>query len=200
MPIEAIGTNTPLIKRKGNLIRVAKSIMFDGLSAGGADINVPKAEKQKAAIILPATKEKLTIPPPKSMIITSKIKALIKRPNIAEAIMSPRIIAQRGIGEDTNLSKVFILVSQGAITGVMAETVKKSAIPKRPGIRKSKDKSLLKKKAINKNKRSVPKALYFFFFKTASESNALKEPKSKKNIVFNVFWPVSYTHLTLPTN
>ena len=65
-------------------------------------------------------------------------------------MISPSIMAQREIGHETNLSNVFILVSQGAITGVIAETAKKSAIPKRLGIRKSKDASLLKENEINK--------------------------------------------------
>jgi hypothetical protein len=134
----------------GNLIKVEISIIFEGLSAGGAEIKVPKAEKQKAAIIIPTIKGRLIISMPKRIIPAKRTKKVIKRPKITEATISPKIIAHREIGDDASLSKVFILVSQGAITGVMAETEKKSAIPKRPGIRKSKDASLLKENAINK--------------------------------------------------
>ncbi len=55
------------------------------------------------------------------------------------------------MGEDTNLSKVFILVSQGAMTGVMAETAKNKPIPNNPGIKNSIETSRLTEKEINKN-------------------------------------------------
>lgn len=129
---------------------MAKSIMSEGLSAGRAEIKVPKAEKQKAAIMVPRTKGKLIISPPNKITLAKIIKKVIKRPNRTEATISPKMMAQREMGEDTNLSNVFILVSQGAITGVIAETAKKRAIPSRPGIRKFKDIFLLKEKEINK--------------------------------------------------
>lgn len=145
-----MGTNTPLMKIRGNLIRVAKSIISEGLSVGEAEIKIPKVEKQKAAITIPIIKDKLIISDPIRMKLIKRIKELIKRPKITEAIISPKIIAQREIGEEINLSKVLIFVSQGAMTGVMAETEKKRAIPKRPGIKKSKGALLLKEKEINK--------------------------------------------------
>ncbi len=145
-----MGTNTPLMKIRGNLIRVAKSIISEGLSVGEAEIKVPKVEKQKAAITIPMTKDRLIIPGPIRMRLIKRTKELIKRPKITEAIISPKIIAQREIGDDINLSKVFIFVSQGAITGVMAETEKKRAMPRRPGIKKSKGISLLKENETNK--------------------------------------------------
>lgn len=149
-PISVIGTNTPLMKISGNLIKVAKSIISDGLSAGGEEITVPKAEKQKAAIMVPKIREKLIISVPKRMTPTKITKKEIKSPNKAEAKISPNIIAHREIGEETNLSNVLILVSHGAITGVIAETVKKSAIPNKPGVKKSKDISLLNENDINR--------------------------------------------------
>ncbi len=129
---------------------MATSIIFEGLSVGEAEIKIPRAEKQKAAIKVPRIKEKLIISPPNIKTLIKTTKKVIKRPNKTEAIISPKIIAQREMGEDTNLSNVFILVSQGAITGVMAETAKKRAMPINPGIRKSKDISLLKEKETNK--------------------------------------------------
>lgn len=117
---------------------------------GEAEIKVPRAEKQKAAIKVPRIKEKLIISPPNRITLAKIIKEVIKRPNRTEATISPKIIAQREIGEETNLSKVFILVSQGAITGVMAETAKKRAIPINPEIRKLKGASLLNEKEINR--------------------------------------------------
>jgi hypothetical protein len=150
LPISVIGTNTPLIKIRGNLIRVAKSITSEGLSVTGAEIKIPKVEKQKAAIMVPRTKEKLIISPPNKITPAKIIKEVTKRPNRTEATISPKMMAQREIGEDTNLSRVFILVSQGAITGVIAETAEKRAIPSKPEIIKSKDTFLLKKKEIKR--------------------------------------------------
>ena len=138
------------MKIRGNFIKVAKSIMFDGLSAGGAEIRVPKAEKQKAAIMTPKTKGMLMISPPSRMIPAKKTKDIMISPKITEATISPKIIAQRLIGEDISLSKVFIFVSQGAITGVMAETAKNKAIPKSPGNKNSTDISLFNENATNK--------------------------------------------------
>jgi hypothetical protein len=145
-----MGTKTPLIKMRGNLIKVAKSMISEGLSVGEAEIKVPKAEKLKAAITIPIIKGRLIISGPIRTQLIKMIKELIKIPKITEAKISPKIIAQSEIGDETSLSKVLIFVSQGAITGVMAETEKKRAMPKRPGIRKSKGAFLLKEKEINK--------------------------------------------------
>jgi len=82
--------------------------------------------------------------------LTKIIKDIIKSPKNTDANKSPKIIAHKEIGEETNLSRVFILVSQGVITGVIAETEKNKAIPNKPGIRKSTDISRLKEKEINK--------------------------------------------------
>jgi len=138
------------MKINGNLIKEAMSIISEGLSAGRAEINVPKLEKQKAAIRVPKIKEKFIIPPPNKKTAVKKIKKTTKSPNKTDATMSPKIMAQRETGEDTNLSNVLILASQGVITGVMAETAKKRAIPSKPGMRKSKDISLLNEKERNK--------------------------------------------------
>ena len=109
--------------------------MFDGLSAGGAESTNPNAEKQKAAKSVPMINSKVRIPiPNKKTPIKIGIK-LIKIPNMKEAVMSPKIMAHIVIGDDTSLSKVFILVSQGAITGPTDETVKNNAIPIKPGIK-----------------------------------------------------------------
>jgi len=117
---------------------------------GGAEINRPKDEKQKAAITVPMTRLKLIISTPSKIMLTIKIKNVIKRPNIREATISPKIIAHKAMGAETNLSKVFILVSHGATTGPIDETVTKSAIPNRPGIKKLIERFLPIIKAINK--------------------------------------------------
>ena len=87
---------------------------------------------------------------PNKKIAANKTKKVTKRPKITEAIISPKIMAHKQTGEETNLSKVFILVSQGAITGVIAETAKKIAIPKSPESKNVKGTSLLKEKEMNK--------------------------------------------------
>jgi len=124
--------------------------MSEGWSAGGAEIKIPRAEKQKAAIIVPRIRGRLKTPPPNKKTPNIKTKATIARPKRTEPIMSPRRIAQREIGEEIKRSKVFILVSQGAMTGVMAETEKKRAIPTKPGNKNSKEAPLLKEKERNK--------------------------------------------------
>jgi hypothetical protein len=132
------------------LIRLDNIIIFDGLSVGGAEIKRPKEEKQKAARIVPTIKLKLSISAPSKITLTKIIKKVIKRPNKREATISPKIIAHRAIGAEHNLSKVLILVSHGAITGPIEETVTKSAIPSKPGIKKLRVRFLPNTKAINK--------------------------------------------------
>ena len=150
LPILPIGMKIPLIKINGNLIKVDSIIIFDGLSVGGAEISSPIDEKQKAAKIVPAIRLKLIISAPSRTMLTKKIKKVIKRPNEREAIISPRIIAHKAIGAETNLSKVLILVSHGAIIGPIDETVTKSVIPSRLGIKKLRGNSLPKTKAIKR--------------------------------------------------
>lgn len=142
--------NTPLMKIKGNLINVDNIIIFDGLSVGGDEISSPKDEKQKAARIVPTIRLKLIMPVPSKITQTKKIKRVIKRPNKRDAIISPKIMAHRAIGAETNLSKVLNLVSHGAITGPIDETVTKRAIPSKPGIKKLRENFLPKTKATNK--------------------------------------------------
>jgi len=131
-----MGIKIPLINIKGNLIRFDSIIIFEGLSVGGADINNPRDEKQKAASKVPIIRYKSTIFNPSRIIPTNKIKLDMKRPNRKEAIISPKIIAHKEIGADISLSKVLIRVSQGVITGPMAEDVKKSPMASKPGIKK----------------------------------------------------------------
>jgi len=145
-----IGTNTPLIKIKVNFIKVDNIIIFDGLSVAGAEINSPKEEKQKAAMIVPIIKGRLIISNPSKITPTRKIKKVIKSPNKREAIISPKMIAHKAIGAETNLSKVLMRVSQGVTTGPIDETVTKSAIANKPGSKKLIEKFLPIIKAINK--------------------------------------------------
>ncbi len=149
-PILVTGMKIPLINIRGNFIKFDSIIIFDGLSVGGAEISKPREEKQNAANNVPIIRYKFTIFNPNKMIPINKIKPDIKIPNRKEAIMSPRIIAHKAMGAETNLSKVLIRVSQGAIIGEMAEEVKKSPIANKPGIKKLIDSCLPTAKAMNR--------------------------------------------------
>lgn len=127
-PKVEIGRKIPLINKSKNLMMVENNIISEGLSAGGAEMRVPRDEKQKAAMMVPTIKSGVKICKPKVKVLMTKIIPAIVRPKTTEPRISPSRIAQRVIGAETNLSKVFILVSQGAITGVIAETVKNRAI------------------------------------------------------------------------
>jgi hypothetical protein len=140
------------MKIKGNLIKLDSIIMFEGLSVGGAEISSPREEKQKAAKIVPTIRLKLIISIPNRMMLTKKIIEVMKRPNKRDAVISPKMTAHNAIGVETNLSNVLIRVSQGAITGPIDETVKKSAIPNNPGIKKLIENFFPKIKATNKKK------------------------------------------------
>ena len=62
------------------------------------------------------------------------------------------------IGADTSLSKVFILVSQGTITGTTEVAVKKSVSPTEPGTKKLIGMFLPMEKARNRKRGSkIPK-------------------------------------------
>ncbi len=126
----------PLINTSGNLIKFDSIIIFDGLSVGGAESNKPRDEKQKADNSVPTIKDKLIMFNPNKKIPINKIKLDMKIPKRKEAVISPKIIAHKEIGAETNLSKVLIRVSHGAIMGEMAEEVKKSPMASKPGIKK----------------------------------------------------------------
>ena len=74
------GTKIPLIKIKGNLIRVESIIAFEGLSVGIEEIISPSDEKQNAAIKLAASIGMLIINSPKNNELTMKITVVISVP------------------------------------------------------------------------------------------------------------------------
>ncbi len=152
------GMNTPLMKTRGNFIREDSIIMLEGLSVGGADRTNPNAEKQKEASTVPATRLNVTNPFPNNAMPSKRTNAVIKSPNKKDANMSPKMIAHKGIGAETSLSKVFVLVSVGAIAGPMEVDVKKRAIASKPGNKNSIGSSLPKAKEMKKNAgKSKPK-------------------------------------------
>src|SRR6056297_3503209 len=110
----------PLTKIKGNLIRVDSIIMSDVVSVGRAEISTPIAEKQKLARIMPSNSVmKLKGINPKIPATAKTVTAEMEKARVIEPMMSPRIISVTLIGLDTSLSRVFVRVSQGAITGLI---------------------------------------------------------------------------------
>lgn len=125
--------------------------MLEGLSVGGADRTNPNAEKQKAANIVPNTRLRVIIPIPNNATPNKRTKDIIKSPNRKDANISPKMIAHRDIGAETIRSKVFVLVSVGAIAGPIEVDVKKRAMASKPENKNSIVSSLPKAKAMNKN-------------------------------------------------
>lgn len=79
-------------------------------------------------------------------------------PNILPERISPKRIALRDKGEQMSLSKVLILVSQGAMTGPIDEEVKKTARLSIPGKREMGEIFLPRAKARKRKKgKNIPK-------------------------------------------
>jgi len=107
--------------------------IFAGVSEGGVDMREPNAEKQKDARIIPGIKTKMYLmltPINKPTIIGTTV---IISPNKNEASISPSIMVEISTGDETSLSRVLVLVSQGAIRGTTAAAVKNRAIEIKPG-------------------------------------------------------------------
>lgn len=111
------------------MTRVESIITFAGTSVGGVERIAAKEEKQRAAIKIPIIRVNgciILAPIRRPMIIGTMEMRIPKR---KEASTSPKIIAATEMGADTSLSKVFILVSQGVITGTTEVAVKKRVMP-----------------------------------------------------------------------
>jgi len=152
--ISARGIKIPLMRNIGNLTKVDSIIMREGSFVGGDDSNNPKDEKQNAASTVPVSKLTVIIWVPRTITPTNKTTPVTKRPNVNDAIMSPKMIPHNAMGVETNRSNVLILVSQGAITGPTAEVVKNRVMPNSPGSKKVVDSSLPMANATNKKEGS----------------------------------------------
>jgi len=134
--ISSMGMNTPLININGKRTRFESIITFDGLSVGGDDSRLPKAEKQRADRTMSiANMAGLTTLAPKTNIPTNSGTIEITAPYKKPAKMSPKMIAEMEAGVEINRSSVRIRVSQGATIGLAEDAVKKSVIPTSPGRR-----------------------------------------------------------------
>jgi len=148
-----VGMKIPLTKIKGNLIRVDSIIISDVVSVGIDEISTPIAEKQKLARIMPSNSVmKLKGIKPKIPATAKTVTAEMEKARVIEPMMSPRIISITLIGLDTSLSRVFVRVSQGAITGLIDVEVNQMAIPESPAINESGGISLPTRKAKKKKK------------------------------------------------
>lgn len=155
------GMKIPLMNTSGNLTSDETIITLEGTLVGGVASRRPKAEKHKEAKIIPKTNIIGW------NILTPRIKPIstgtsdIKVPKITDASISPRIKVDMEMGQDINLSRVFICDSQGVITGDTEVAVKSMVIPIRPATRKSIGKFLLPlRKAKNRNNGiNIPKII-----------------------------------------
>jgi len=137
------GINTPLTNTTGNFTSSASIITSEGVSVGRADRSIPIEEKQKLPKIRPKRNGS------GSTKLRFKIKAIIAIgiperviPIVMEARISPNNISNTVNGIETNLSKVLVRVSMGAITGLIEVAVNQIAIPPSPAIRESGGSSL----------------------------------------------------------
>jgi len=134
---------------------------LEGTLVGGVASRRPKAEKHKEAKIIPKTNIiGCNILTPRTTPISTGTSD-INVPKITDASISPMIRADIEMGQDINLSRVFICDSQGVITGDTEVAVNSMVIPIRPATRKSMGRSLLPlRKAKNKNKGiNIPKII-----------------------------------------
>ncbi len=148
----------PLMKITGNFTSAESIMTSAGVSVGSAAISTPTAEKQKLARTSPDTKTSgWTIVRSRSKIAIERGTVVIAIPMAADAIKSPKSIHESPIGEETNRSRVFVLVSQGVITGLIEVEVNQIAILNRPVPSISGGISLPSQKARKKKKgRSIP--------------------------------------------
>jgi len=143
---------TPLMKTRGNLTSEESIMIVAGVSEGGEESKAAKEEKQNE----PTRKPRANI---SMFVILTPIATPMSRgtieseaPKTTEANMSPKIIEAIEIGAETSRSRVFILVSQGGITGTTEEAVKNILIPSIPGIKKFGGISRPIQKAKNRNR------------------------------------------------
>lgn len=133
--------------------------MSEVVSVGRAEMSMPMAEKQKLARIIPnRSVKKFTGTIPKIAATAKMETAEIEKARVIEPIISPNSISVTLIGLATNRSRVFVRVSQGAITGLIDVEVNQMAIPERPATKERGGISLPTKKAKKKKKgNSIPK-------------------------------------------
>ncbi len=127
----------PLMKTTGNLTTEAIMLTVDGRFVGGMEKTLPSEAKQKAARIIARAKTRgLDMVIPRKRPSTMGTRE-IPSPKIKDARISPRIIVSVFTGQDISLSNVLACASQGITIGDIEVAVKKSIMPRSPGIMKS---------------------------------------------------------------
>ncbi|MDD1778755.1 MAG: hypothetical protein LUQ65_11370 [Candidatus Helarchaeota archaeon] len=127
------GTNIPLMKISGNLIRVPKVIIFEVISVGGAAIKTPKDELAHDSSRFPKINQpKTQAGIPKKIIKKIQIIEESNKVKSEEARVILRIKSDSVIGAEMMPSRFFSRVSHGKMTGLIAVPIKNTAIPKMP--------------------------------------------------------------------
>jgi len=135
--ILSIGINTPLMNIRGNRTRFESIIIFDGLSVGGDEIRLPRAEKQKADKTMSMAKMNgLAILAPNAIVPINSGTMEMIAPYRNPAKISPKMMEEMEAGVEIRRSSVCIRVSQGATMGLAEDAVKKSVMPTSPGKRR----------------------------------------------------------------
>ena len=148
--------NIPLIKTMGIRTKFESIIMLEGVSVAGEESKIPRQEKQKLDKAIAVIKIiKLLKPTVRKGMLTRNIPKVIAVPKRKPANMSPKRIKPIDTGQLISLSKVRILVSQGAIIGPTEEEVKNTAIEITAGSKELIDTFLPKKKAKNKKRGKI---------------------------------------------
>jgi hypothetical protein len=133
------GMKMPLINIKGNLIKVLNIWIGAGVLVAGIEKMRAIEEKQRELRTIPASRTTGCVNETPSARATATGMIVTTRPVSAEASMSPRRMVQTDTGQDANLSRVLEVDSTGKMIGDIAEQVKKTVMPIRPGIRESTD-------------------------------------------------------------
>lgn len=129
----------PLINTTGNFTTVAIILTVAGALVGGIEKTLPREAKQKAASTIAAAKSTGldTVTPRKRPRIMGTTEILA--PKTKEARTSPIMMVSILTGQDISRSSVFACASHGTTMGDTEVAVKKSIMPRSPGIMKSAD-------------------------------------------------------------
>jgi len=146
----------PLIKTTGIRIKLESIIILEGVSVAGEESRIPRQEKQKLDKIIAAVKTMgLLKPTVRKGMLTINSPKLITAPKRKPANISPKRINPRETGQLISLSKVRILVSQGAIIGPTDEEVKNTVTASTAGSKELIGTFLPRKKAKKRKKGNI---------------------------------------------
>ncbi len=125
--------NIPLMKIKGNLIKVLRVMMFEVMSVGGAAISTPREELAQDNNIVPKINQINTendIFRASNNTIQTMDEIIILNSEDARIILVTK--SNNVTGAERIRSRFFSRVSHGKTTGLIAVLIKNTAIPKTP--------------------------------------------------------------------